>query len=211
MFGIFSKLISAAFTAVLATSALAAEVQYNKVMRTDLPPGVPVEGVYVAGVTWNDAAGNNIVIFSKSASSNQTAQSAHLYAVGFKIDQGKPTKIWQVHDWIDDCQVDLPAFFEPSSIEVTDLDANAIGEVSFVYRIACIGGMDYIDEKLFLVENGKKFPIRGATQFVGDEETPQKATYDGPMRVDKAYSDAPKSFKQFATAKWQRFKRPGNY
>lgn len=198
-------------TIAAATSVLAAEVQYKKVKRSDLPPDLPIEGTYEIGVTWQDSNGQNLVAFSRRAWRNETAQSAHLYAVGFKMEQGKPIQTWQVHDWIDDCQVDLPAFFEPASIEVTDLDSNSIGEVSFVYRIACLGGMDYIEEKLFLVENGKKFPVRGATQFEGEDERTQKSKYDGPMRVDVAYNDAPKSFKKFAIAKWQRFKRPSSY
>lgn len=203
-----TKYVSALLAATMLTSAFAADVQFKRVKRADLPPSLPVKGTYETGVTWQDSNGENIVVFSKSASRNATAQSANLYAVGFKIDQGKPTQVWQVHDWIEDCQLDLPAFFESSSIEVTDLDANAIGEISFVYRIACLGGMDYIDEKLFLVENGKKFPIRGATQFESQNEATQKAIYDGPMKVDQAYNDAPKPFKRFAIAKWQRFKTP---
>ena len=208
MHSLFTKPISIVLTAAAVTGAFAGEMEYRRVKRADIPAGVSIEGSYETGIAWKDVNGENLVTFSKSTSREDASQSAALYAVGFKFNQGKPVQAWRVHDWIDECQVDLPAFFEPSSIEVTDLDSNAIGEVSFVYRIACVGGMDYIDEKLFLVENGKKFPIRGATQYLGTSETTQKDIYDGPMKVDKAYNDAPKPFKAFAVDKWQKFKRP---
>jgi hypothetical protein len=80
--------------------------------------------------------------------------------------------------------------------------------VSFVYRKACNGGMDLIDEKVFLVEGGKKYAVRGATELVGSDDQQGRGHCDGPIWVDKAFNDAPLAFKSFAVSKWRKFRRP---
>lgn len=113
------------------------------------------------------------------------ASAADLHAVGFRVVDGKAVQTWKVHDWISDCPVDPPAFFEPASIDVTDLD-----------------------EKLFLIENGKKYPIRGATQWMRHDDDTDKDVYDSTMKIDIAFDAAPKVFNQFAVKKWRKFKAP---
>ncbi|MCW7537989.1 hypothetical protein OOT46_09020 [Aquabacterium sp. A7-Y] len=204
----FLALLSAAWLACAAGNAQAAALPYRKLSKADLPAALKAEGKVVAAFEWSDIRGRNLAVFSQSLRRGKEGTSAGLHAFGYRVEQQALRRVWKVEDGLEDCDLDLTSFFEIDSLEVTDLDGNGIGEVSFVYRLACNGGLDLIDEKLFLVEDGKKFPVRGGTEWTGVDDNDQGGHYDGPMWVDKAYNHAPASFKPFAVAKWRRFRQP---
>lgn len=184
-----------------------AQISFRKI-----PPSEPVAGLaqgegLVSTLYWQDRAGTNLATFHRVASQKAGERSAMLTVQGYLLQDGRYQPTWRINDGIDDCQLDMTAFFEPNSLEVTDLDGNGIGEVSFVYRKACIGGIDLVDEKLFLIEGTNKFPIRGGTEPVfGDSEVAKG--YDGPMFIDKAFNRAPAAFRKFAVTKWRSYRTP---
>ncbi len=193
----------------VAMNAAAADVAYRKLARAALPAELPLEGEFVAAVAWADATGENYAVLTDARTLRHgRPESSALRAVGYRVNGAALQPVWRVKDGIDDCDLDMISFFEASSLEVTDLDHNGVGEVSFVYRQACNGGVDLIEEKLFLVEDGRKYPIRGGTEPRGAVVNDRFERFDGPMKVDKAYDNAPPAFKSFAIAKWRRFRRP---
>ncbi len=185
----------------------AAGLKSRKLKREALPQGLKYDGHFVAGLEWTDSTGKNVAVFSQTNEQGSEGESRTLHAAGFRLSKESVRRVWLVQDWVKDCDLDLTCYFETSSFEVTDLDSNGLGEVSFVYRMACNGGMDYIEEKLLLVEDGKKFPVRGETQWELSEKG-DSDHYDGPMRVDRSFDHAPAIFRSFAVEKWRKYRRP---
>ena len=198
--------------ALLSTACLNAfAIENKKVTLAELPSGIPVTGTFVAAVTWTDKTGPNTALFTYQKSQASEGVSVRLQASGYRKDADAATgwtKNWKLQDGVENCDLDITAHFVRSSIEVTDLDENGIAEVSFVYRQACNGGMDLVDQKLFLIEGEKKHPIRGATQLVNINENGKGGHYDGPMTVSPLFNQAPSSFKPFAVKKWMAFRDP---
>ena len=89
--------------------------------------------------------------------------------------------------------------FLTSSITVTDLDNDGIGEVAFVYFVDCVSDVSPYSAKLMLIEKGQKYPIRGTVKMAfGGHVTPSQYTL-GPE-----FERAPPSFTKYAKALWAR-------
>ena len=107
--------------------------------------------------------------------------------------------IRHLKDQVEQCSEDLTLQFDPSSLTVTDLDANGYSEVAFVYRLGCRGDIGPSDLKLMLLENGQKYALRGVEKMVYEGQK-----FGGKMDVDKAFQKAPPAFLQHATALWRK-------
>ncbi|MFO1253172.1 MAG: hypothetical protein U1E77_19030 [Inhella sp.] len=195
-------------TLFLAIDAFSAEVTVRDLRRGEIPSGVSVVGELVRALTWTDSDGKRLVVFDANAREDGAGRHKDIRVVGYKLEGSVYKEEWRVRDWVRNCPVDLVAYFERDSIEVTDLDRDGLSEISFVYRTACRGGMDFIDQRLVLIEAGKKYIIRGATELKGVSEITGRDIYDGPMVVDKPFNGAPSSFLKYSIKKWNEFRAP---
>lgn len=115
----------------------------------------------VAGLGFRDANGSNIVVLRKS-----TAVAGGISLMADQIAQrgtGRRRVLREVRDGMPACPVDLTAEFVHGSLGVRDDDGDGIGEVHFAYRLACRGDVSPAEQKLLVLEDGKKYILRGET------------------------------------------------
>ncbi len=176
----------------------------------ELPYVIKYEGELQEARTWIDSNGENFFIItkveeyvSKRATDKYDTDktSSYLYAYHY-IDNGGSMKLSRkITDFVKDCEFDITIFHEPNSIEITDLDNDDIKEVSFVYKLSCKSDVSGDDMKLMLLEDGKKYPIRGTSEMRYNDDYAEPGTKKLGVEFDKA----PKSFKKFAEEQWEKF------
>ena len=87
-----------------------------------------------------------------------TLKEEELFVYHYSITSDNVTLLRKVYDFEKDCgDYDLFLEFIDHSIQVTDLDNNHIGEITFAYKKACISDVSPLGLKLMILENGNKF------------------------------------------------------
>lgn len=147
------------------------------------------DGKIVNQSIWNDANGENIVLF--------TQKEEELFVYHYAIDAAEPKLLRKIYDAEKDCDYDLTLDFVEEAIKLTDLDNDKVGEITFAYKIACISDVSPLDLKLVMLENGKKFIVRGSTIVnMGNEKL------GGDKTIDASFKSAPDSFLSHANKVW---------
>jgi hypothetical protein len=172
-----------------------------------LPADMRLQGKPVEVVGWSDLAGESVVVLAKGDERRVDelgGRRSRLFAGQFtrRGPDSRWTRVWSLMDEVDSCQVDIVCSFVRGSLELTDLDGNGFAEVSFVYRLACVGDVSPWGQKLMLFDGGKKYAVRGQT-VQADEGG--RAMNSSRMTIDKAFDVASPAILQFAVKKWQRF------
>jgi len=163
-----------------------------------------LKGNLVAGVRWEDVNGGNIVFFTEAitdipAQEGPGAADKELHAYHYKYTGEKYELVREVKDFEKNCGFEMRARFMESSITVTDLDTNGYAELTFVYRLGCTSELSPDGLKLIMLENGKKYAIRGNTTVnYGNSQV------GGRTKIDSAFKNAPKVFLEFAKKIWKK-------
>jgi hypothetical protein len=117
--------------------------------RSQLTAAMTFRGRFVRGVRWTDRAGDNIAVFSATDEALFVTQYASGRAVRAIQELDGP------------CSDDNGMRFHAADL-VTDLDHDGVGELTFGYfHNACRTDMSPGDFKLFLLEGGDKYVLRG--------------------------------------------------
>ena len=120
-----------------------------------------VWGDVVDGFRWSDKKGENILL--RSVVGDVKTNSSHLYIYHFlKVDK-EFKQVRKLTDYVKNCDLDLFSNHNIESIELTDIDKDTIGEVSFSYTndCSCLEDSLAITTKLMLITKGEKYAIRG--------------------------------------------------
>lgn len=148
------------------------------------------DGKMVNKKFWQDANGENIVLF--------TQNKEELFVYHYAINADEVKLLRRVNDFERDCDYDLTLEFVDNAIQVTDLDKNNLGEITFAYKKACISDVSPKGLKLIILENGDKFIIRGSTSI----DKPG-IKVDGSKNVDSSFDNAPDNFLSHANKIWE--------
>ncbi len=148
------------------------------------------EGTILYSKIWEDTNGENIAMFTQ-------VPDKQLFVYHYAIKDNAPKLLRKVTDFIKDCEFDYGFEFIQSSIAVTDLDKNNLGEVTFAYKITCTSDVSPWDMKLLTLENGNKYIIRGTTALSFENET-----YGGDKTIGESFVNGPKSFLENANKIW---------
>lgn len=170
----------------------------------NLPRIIEYTGKVVAGATWSDKNGNNVMFITETEEKKQKEdfRMKELYAYQYIWDADpEPMQLWKVNDFIKDCPVDITLSFLLNSLTVTDLDKNGIAENTFMYKMSCKGDVSPDDMKLIMHEGASKYAIRGSMIL---EMEGQK--YGGEMKPDASFDKAPMEFLPYAKDQWDKFK-----
>jgi len=142
---------------------------------------------------WQDANGENIALFTQT--------KEELFAYHYTINADEVKLMRRVYDFEKDCEFDLFLELMDDAFNVTDLDQNNIGELTFAYKKACISDVSPKELKLLMLENGEKYIIRGFTSI----DVPG-VKIDGAKEVDSSFDHAPTSFRAHADQVWDEVK-----
>lgn len=197
--------------AILAVQALARPVSAQRIAvqrltAREIPAGLRTVGRVEAARRWTDRNGLNVLILTRTPetpSANADVRRRDIHGYHF-VRQGAGYRLlWQTADYVDDCNLDISLNYAPRSLQVTDVDRDGVAETTYVYNLACRGGVDPPGMKLILHEGATKYAIRGDQDYreFGRE-------YPAPeMHVDASLSSQP-ALRAFAVAQWRRFVRP---
>ena len=202
-------LVLAWLCAAMSTRPLGAQqIAADRVAPRDIPAGLSIVGNVEEARRWTDRNGQNLLVLARTEevwgkdSLGNEARSREIHGYHY-VRQGSGNRLlWQTVDFVRDCDVDIVLEYAPASVQVTDVDHDGIAETTYVYAIACMGGMDPAGMKLILHEGATKYAIRGFQDLreLGSE-------YPAPeMHVEPALATQP-ALREFAVAQWRRFVR----
>jgi hypothetical protein len=196
----------------LAAAARPAAAQ-QPVVRTlaarEVPAGLGVAGPVEAARRWTDRGGDNLLVLTRTPETpsvdaeGNPARSREIRAYHFVRRGSGYRLLWRTLDYVRDCDLDIVLDFAPGSLRVTDVDRDGVAETSYLYTLACRGGVDPPGMKLILHEGAAKYAVRGFQDYRelgGDYPAPE-------MRADAALASQP-ALRDFAVAQWRRFARP---
>lgn len=166
-------------------------------------------GDVLISVGWHDKSGDNRILFSRSESEPALGQcknssgchNAEIVMQHFIQDGGKLRRLRKIYDYARNCPATMDIGFLKDSITITDLDFDGTAEITFLYNIRCKENQRPI-MKLIMLENNKKYALRGSNTHTIKNQTFAPDTYN----IDHAYKFAPKTFLQFSKSQWNNFK-----
>lgn len=160
--------------------------------------GIDPDGA-VAGVYFTDANGENTVVLRETQIVIDVATESGSVLADHVVRDGAGLRVLrEVRDGVQECPWDLTAEFVPNSLAVTDYDRDGIGEVLFVYQLACRSDVSPREQKLLLLENGDKYILRGSTSTPDDpyeDPLPEPTAEHWPL---DAYESALDRFQELA-------------
>ena len=193
--------------ALILTSAwVMGQIKVQPVPGKNLPKGVSYKGKPVQAVKFQDNAGNYLALTTQTGEQAQKGNDgfneAHLYGYLYQLKNGgAPALLWQLHDMVTDCNLDMVAEFIPGSLAVTDLDKNGKAEVWVAYRLSCRGDISPSDLKIIMHEGTTKYAQRG----IGKIKVGKSVQHDGGEITSNDFKNAPVSFKQYAGKLWNKY------
>ena len=150
----------------------------------------------VDGLRFTDALGTSVVLLRRRANSRNGASLLADHVVHSPSAQRRVLR--EVRDGVPECDVDMISEFVPGSLMVSDQDGDDIGEVSFAYQLNCAGDVTAAEQKLILLEGGKKYVLRGSAfspyeEFVDPQPDPAPSawpqfTYDTALVDFRRYA-----------------------
>ncbi|WP_459645854.1 M949_RS01915 family surface polysaccharide biosynthesis protein [Kineococcus sp. NUM-3379] len=132
----------------------------------------PAGGADGAGLRFTDAAGENVVVLTRT----EVPGGVDLTADHVVLAPGAaPRLLRRVTDGVAGCGAGVTAGFVPASLQVADADGDGTGEVTFAYLTACRGDVSPGVLKLLLLEGAEKHAVRGGTWFPEDPATQERS------------------------------------
>jgi len=155
-----------------------------------------VWGDVVDGFRWSDKKGENILL--RSAVSDIRTKSIHLYIYHFLKEDKEFKQVRKLTDYVKNCELDIFSSHNLESIELTDIDKDTIGEISFSYTndCSCLEDSLAISTKLMLITKGEKYVIRGFSYLKKNNE-PSEYELGGNLKKNDLY-------RRFLIKKWKK-------
>lgn len=202
------RVAAVALASLIALPALAGDIP--KTFRSDssgqLPSGVKASGTVLRSVSWVDDKGDNLAVFSttskvKTKKGHDPQTTTTIFVDIFQGKNGKLKKQRSVREVVANCEFDVTNEFLPTSVMVSDLDQNGVGELTFVYRSDCRSDVSPATMKLLVLEGAKKYILRGHTRIFpgGKDQEPVGGDYTPDMK------GAPQAFLDHADKVWKKF------
>ena len=168
-----------------------------------LTPGDNIE----TSLKFNDRNGTHyFVMSSREALDGDPAAPSHasyLYVDDWIIPPGgTPRSPLPIGDMVVNCPAGAGvAKFHEAAFAITDLDHDGIAEVTFAYELSCRNDATPATYKLIMIENGRKYMLRGETRV---ETVTMVAEPGGGFEPEPAPELWPRGFLDHAKQLWQR-------
>lgn len=192
--------------------------------------GIEVPGTALAAASWDDANGQNLAVLSTSVEEGQDATTTRLFTTHHVFRDGGSRRLRDVNDVVEDCPLDTAAqfvtpdlalaeasaaFYNPRSddpalvsevrgpLEVTDVDGDQIGELTFAYSLGCRGDVSPLVFKLLVLEGGEKYILRGET-WGAVTFAEQYGALDAP-EAEPAQAEWPEALRRHAEGRYELY------
>lgn len=164
----------------------------------DAPPNITYKGKASNVYQFSDKYGEHLIVVAetgetKSAGKNSDMKDMEMNVYHLQKKGETYAEIWKAQDYVRNCEFDLVLGIRPESMEVTDLDKDGIGEISFVYYLTCTSDVSPYQMKLLMYEGTDKYALRGTAKIMDIKSV---------FTPDAALKTAPADFLKFATEKW---------
>lgn len=170
----------------------------------DQLPELNYEGDFKDCWTWDDKNGVNYLLraieqpemqYPVEDGWEQYDQYLHVYHYTV-LANGASSLLRDLTDFVKDCEFDLIMDFI-ESVELSDIDNDNYGEITFGYRLHCTSDVSPSDQKVLLFENGDKYILRGTSVALD---------YGGDYTPGDEFDTAPIGFLKKAENFWEEHK-----
>lgn len=173
--------------------------------KNRIPQSAKFLGKAVGGAHWKDIGGEHWVVLSEIEpyDSDTEGKDAEVYAYKFSKVNEKDTafkQVWKEHDFVTRCDFNLVCGFQKGT-NITDLDADGIGEVTFLYKTGCRREKIPMKLRLVMYEGSKKYTMKGSTVMLASEIDPENL--DETRTKEGAWASLPEEITEFADKKWK--------
>lgn len=175
----------------------------TKIEVNKIPKEIKFSGKVKNAISWTDKLGENFVLTCetgefKTKNAQNDSRDAEIYAYHYIRSKNGFQQNWKIYDFVKDCPVDIQASFLKNTLAVTDLNKDGIGEIWIMYKTACQGDVSPCDMKIIMYQEKIKWAMRGQNRVqISDKE------FDGgKYTFDKAFTDAPNYYKDYAKKLW---------
>ncbi|RKR85276.1 hypothetical protein BDD43_5540 [Mucilaginibacter gracilis] len=200
-----AKFLSVSFLVLISQISLA-QLKVTKLSKADIPAAIHYPGHVMEVFKYSDSDGEHLVFTTETGILNPKGdddyRGADLYAFNYKINGSQYTFVWQIHDFVKDCPVDITAKFVKNTFAVTDLNNDGKAEIWVMYRTACRGDVSAPNMKIIMYEGAKKYAVRGEAKVSMGTNPP--SYYGGSYTLDNAFKTGPDTFKKYAEALWKK-------
>jgi len=169
--------------------------------KEQIPASVTVNGKLDKAVGWTDKNGENVAVFSIREVPRKGNQEGSAFLEVQHVIVDPPRAVRTVKDTVEKCDADMVAEFRHEALEITDLDKDGIGEITFAYAMNCASDMSPAVLKLLTLENGDKYILRGTTRI---EAAGPDTLAGGEFVADPSFRKGPPAFFAHAKAAWPK-------
>ena len=200
--------------AALAAAAPTAEVTGDAITQSltrdtsgGFPAGLTADEIANANVAdgraavkevlrWKEGDHDAFAVFMTVDGGSQGSASRDLYVATYRQTGSTLQRTRTLKELSGACEFDLAAEFVAGSVTLTNLDGDAQGELTFGYRTTCTSDVSPSAYKVFILEGGEKYGIRGTTRVnIGNDER-----VGGEAKED--FKGAPASFAPHVRDVW---------
>lgn len=137
--------------------------------------------------TYTDVNGTHKVSFEiKQIKSDSPEFASYALSVN-SVDKDGKTE-WKIKDGVNNCPVDVSLEFFTKLIEITDNNKDGYSEITIPYNMFCGGGVDPYEVKIIVVEQNKKYVLRGQSMYYANNEK----NYNGEgFKLDQTIESKP--------------------
>lgn len=188
------------------SSRAAAQIKTQVMAATAVPGNIRYQGKPAQVMQYQDQTGTYLAFTTQTGAKPQKGddefKQAHLYAYVYQLKgNAAPVLLWQLHDMVTECNLDMVAGFIPNALTVTDLDKNGKAEVWVAYRLSCRGDVSPSELKIIMHQGSTKYAMRG----IGRLKTGNTIQHDGGVIYSSDFTSGPVAFRQYAGRLWDRY------
>lgn len=167
----------------------------------------PPRGTLEFGISWTDFVRENHLVAtiteSKGKTVNGEATKSGLIRVEHWIKDGDLDGEWKMledyEERVNDCAFDLTLAVKRGEWSLSNLDDDGYAEATFAWSAGCRSDVSPITHKVLMIEDGKKYVLRGQTREWPSRTDP----VGGEFKADAAFAKAPEGFLKHAERAWE--------
>lgn len=188
-----------------APAAPAVKFEKLKFDRNAVPKSMAHEGEIRDGAKWLDRNGENTLFVTTSVAARGGSEMK-IFGYLYVVKDGRTKLLWKIADAaVNDCDEGEGLV---SPIDARDIDDDGVAENLFVYNVVGTCDVSPKPYKLMMHSGETKYAIRGVNRVLINDPAFSDAERKGKKDFDPAFNGAPQSYRQAASAFWDKYVKP---